>query len=949
MTSLSAYTWLLHGILASTFLLTLAALGVSVLRQPADRLRLIQWALVGTLAALALLGVPQLGAFSLGLLRFGEPVAAPRSAEQSGTTDILPATPVSTMNADVAINAPALEPSETTVSGTNLAEPRDAGESSQTTAAVPDRAPRWELMRLLPIGVCVAYGLGVFVFSIRWASAYRRLSGLRNRARQASPEVYAELSRIAGPRARPVCLLESDQIAGPVTWGVLRPVIMIPANVVREGDVRRLRYYLGHEWAHVVRRDFATWHFATFLQMLLFYQPLFWWLRGRLAVCMDQLADADASEQGSSTADYAEFLVKLARLRLAPNSQLMLGMGDRRSTLRERIVFLLNDMARPRPTCPRGKSLAIGAAVLLLVVSVSVVRLDAGAAPGGEPTPNKETLVAALSAEDKPAEDQKASPAPESTKDVASITYDGIVKDALTDSPIEGVQVVVWHKLSRDPKTGGWSTLGKTEHMTDAAGHYSFTLPPEEVADDSLYIEVEAHHPTYASKGRSGYSHAMIRKNLTKGEPPFYSTIKLWSGEPITGTVVNPEGEPLADVEISMYAVSDHSKKKFGRGSFEKTKTDAAGGFRIVPPTPGDGVLWIRPAENAPQAHRIGNRRGDWGRLVMEHGTAVRGRVLDAKGAPVAGVRVEARAKSDGEKADEFLRSNAVAQGITRNAVTGPDGEYALLALPDGEYNVRMEPNHKEGEYDPPPLEQVFLQTKLAIVDGKAPEPFDIRAVPHVVIRGTYLDSADKPRRGHEFHLFGRMDGQFYFANSSTPGQDGKLIALAPHGADVELDLSTNEHSSLRWRMSHDAPLQRGRRVKLGVMEEDLSGFEIIRYTAPILLVKPVDEQGNVLPDCQPVLNYTRETDGKEEMTAYTTGGHVSFEKQPDGRWRSSQLLPDEPFSIDLKKEGYATTAQKLSLAEGEDREVVLVMKKEAAAANGDADKPAVADFIEEE
>jgi beta-lactamase regulating signal transducer with metallopeptidase domain len=949
MTSLSAYTWLLHGILASTFLLTLAALGVAVLRQPADRLRLIQWSLAGTLAALALLGVPQLGAFSLGLLRFGEPATAARLAEPAGAAGISSASPVVSMNTDMANDALALKPSETVITGTHLAESRDAGGSSQAAAAVPAHAPRWELMRLLPIGVCLAYGLGILVFLIRWASAYRRLAGLRNRARQASPEVYAELARIAGPQARPVCLLESDQLAGPVTWGVLRPVIMIPADVVRARDVRRLRYYLAHEWAHVARRDFATWHFATFLQMLLFYQPLFWWLRRRLAVCMDQLADADASEQGSSTADYAEFLVKLARLRLAPNSPLMLGMGDRRSTLRERVLFLLNDMSRPRPTCPRGKSLAIGAAVLLLAVLVSVVRLDAEVAPTGESTPNKETLVAVLSAEDKPTEDQKASPAPESVKDVASITYEGIVKDALTDNPIEGVKVVVWHKLSRDPKTGGWSTLGKTEHVSDAAGRYSFTLPPEEVADDSLYLEVEAHHPNYASKGRSGYSHSMIRKNLEKGDPPFYATIKLWSGEAITGTVVNPAGEPLADVEISMYAVSDHSKEKFGRGSFERAKTDAAGVFRIVPPTPGDGVLWIKPAENAPQAHRIGNRRGDWGRLVMERGTTVRGHVLDAKGVPVAGVRVQARAKSDGEKVDEFLRSNAVAQGIVRNAVTGADGEYALLALPNGEYNVRLEADHREDDYDPLPLEQVFLQSKLAIVDGKAPEPFDIRAVPHVVIRGTYLDSADKPRRGHEISLFGRMDGEFYFAHSTTPGKDGKFEAKAPHGADVQIDLVTNEHSALRWRMSHDAPLQRGRDVKLGVMEEDLTGFEVVRYEAPILLVKPVDEQGNVLPDCKPVLSYTREAEGKEQMTAYTTGGNVSFEKQPDGRWRSEQLLPDEPFSIDLKKDGFTTTAQKLSLAEGKDREVVLVMKKDASAETGDAANSNKADFVVEE
>ncbi|MES1212989.1 MAG: carboxypeptidase regulatory-like domain-containing protein, partial [Singulisphaera sp.] len=511
--------------------------------------------------------------------------------------------------------------------------------------------------------------------------------------------------------------------------------------------------------------------------------------------------------------------------------------------------------------------------------------------------------------------------------------------------PIEGVKVIVWHKLSRDPKTGGWTTLGSTEHLTDAKGRYQFTLPPKEVAEDSLYIEVEAHHPNYASMGRGGYSHSMIRKNLTKGEPPFYSRIVLWPGEPITGTVVNPAGEPMADVEISMYAASDKSKK-FPRGSFDKTKTDDQGKFRIVPPTPGDGVLWILPEHYAPQAHRLADRRGDWGKLILDQGTTVKGHVLDAKGAPVPGVRVAARSNSDGEKADEFLRSNSVAQGIVRNAVTGPNGEYTLVSLPNGSYDVRVEPNRGDHDYDPPPLRHVFLQEKLSIADGAAPDPYDIRAVPHIVINGTYLDSQDEPRAGHDISLFSRMDKQFYFAHSTTPGKDGKFVAFAPHGMELQFDLHTNEHSALRWRLKHDQPLQRGRTVKLGVVEDDITGFEVVRYTAPILLVKPVDEEGNVVAKTEAVLHYTRSADDKEQMTVYTTGSHVSFEKQPDGRSRSSQLLPDEPFSITVKKQGYTATTQELSLAEGQDQEVTIVLKPDPNAEKEDNKDGAAGDAV---
>jgi hypothetical protein len=63
-------------------------------------------------------------------------------------------------------------------------------------------------------------------------------------------------------------------------------------------------------------------------------------------------------------------------------------------------------------------------------------------------------------------------------------------------------------------------------------------------------------------------------------------------------------------------------------------------------------------------------------------------------------------------------------------------------------------------------------------------------------------------------------------------------------------------------------------------------------------------------------------------MTQYTAGGNVSFEKQPDHRRRSSQLLPDEEFKISIDMEGFETEPRTMSIPEGETRELVFVMKK---------------------
>ena len=69
-----------------------------------------------------------------------------------------------------------------------------------------------------------------------------------------------------------------------------------------------------------------------------------------------------------------------------------------------------------------------------------------------------------------------------------------------------------------------WKKWGETQHQTDAEGRYEFTLPPEQAADPSLYIEITAKHADYV-RFYGGYSFDMIRKNEALGERPFYEKV----------------------------------------------------------------------------------------------------------------------------------------------------------------------------------------------------------------------------------------------------------------------------------------------------------------------------------------------------------------------------------------------------------------------------------------
>jgi beta-lactamase regulating signal transducer with metallopeptidase domain/5-hydroxyisourate hydrolase-like protein (transthyretin family) len=914
--SSAIFTWLLQSSLASTVILACAVLAARTCRQPVDRVQIFRWAMIVTFMATLLTAWPGFRAASLGIVDVSRMATSSRleiDENQIRPESLSTREPAS--HSDVA-NVDRPRPNQP------LTEFKIEG-NAEVVRPEDIRGTDWFG---LTVGVVATlYVMGAAAMALLWGFACWRLRQLRRNARQAPADLQRQLANIAGANRYKTTLLESSEVDAPIMWGLHRPVIVLPSESAT-ANAKLLKYAIAHEWAHVVHRDYATWQLAALLQILLYYHPLYWRLRRDLGVSMDQLADAAAAEYGSSKHDYAKCLLELARRRMLPTPQTSLGFSGKGSPLRERISFILETSMPPHFSCSKTRSMLIGSIAIILSLVASAVRLHADPQPIHEVNQSDPTPITS-----PPATSEKSAEiAASKSESPDSITYVGVVTDLVTGMPISGVKVSVIRRNSRER----YRILETTDHDTNALGVYSFVVPPEQVAEPALYLEVEAHHPDYAAKGRSGYSHAMIRKNLELGELPFYTKIGLWPGEAITGTIVSPDGAPLSGVEVSMYSASDQATG-FPKGSFDKTTSDDQGQFRIVPPTPGDGVLWIKPDGFSPQAHRIGERRGDWGQLKMEEGPTIPGRVLDVNGEPVAGVRIESRRRGDGEQADDYLNNNAVANQIGREVVSDASGNFTLKSLPDGDYEIRVA-SAEEG-YNPPPLPHVFLRQKMTIANGVGPEFLEIRATPHVLIQATYVDSTGKPRSGHEVHLFGRMDGEFYAEQSSTPRDDGKLEIRVPHGLqDVTLNLITNEHSALRWRMGADQPLRRGSDLKLGTVEDDVSGIEIMRYKAPILLVKAVDEEGQPLGDWKPVLEYTRPDGEGEQMTMFTAGGHVSFEHQQDGRWRSSQLLPDEPAKISVEKEGYVAEKQEISLPEGAEHELVFALRKSSAAESTD-------------
>ena len=117
--------------------------------------------------------------------------------------------------------------------------------------------------------------------------------------------------------------------------------------------------------------------------------------------------------------------------------------------------------------------------------------------------------------------------------------------------------------------------------------------------------------------------------------------------------------------------------------------------------------------------------------------------------------------------------------------------------------------------------------------------------------------------------------------------------------------------------------------VPLGTLNDDVEGFEIIHYKAPLVVVQAVDEAGQPIKNFQLVGHYA----WMRNLTNYvaeTTGSHVSTEQQEDGRQRTEQLLPDEEVTFTVTASGHESATETLKLTEGETKELVLTLKKAA-------------------
>lgn len=183
---------------------------------------------------------------------------------------------------------------------------------------------------------------------------------------------------------RNVRLLRSEKVSVPVVWGLLQPVLMLPAGSV-SWTRERLRVVLLHELAHVKRGDGITLLLTRAAVAVFWFHPMMWMLERDGRRECERACDDLVLATGTRPSDYAEHLLSIARglPHFDPFRSVTLAMS-RRSQLEGRLLSILQPDARRNSFSSRA-ALVAGALALFVIVPLAGVRLVAAPPPGQEP------------------------------------------------------------------------------------------------------------------------------------------------------------------------------------------------------------------------------------------------------------------------------------------------------------------------------------------------------------------------------------------------------------------------------------------------------------------------------------------------------------------------------------------------------------------------------------
>lgn len=241
---------------------------------------------------------------------------------------------------------------------------------------------------LVPVAMS-AWALLTLLFAVRLLLQLHLLRRMRRGATTISLEAetarWLLLQQRTRSSARELDVLASTTIQTPVTFGLMRPVLLLPRGFAESVPATEMRAALAHELVHVARHDAAKQLLYRVVTLPLAWHPAVRWTMTQIAETRERVCDHTAAGMTGGAAQYARSLLQLASLLTARRPACAHAIGLFDANQLERRVLMLN-----RRVFPVARSLRVGliagSGVLALAACTSAValRIDAPSQPSSD-------------------------------------------------------------------------------------------------------------------------------------------------------------------------------------------------------------------------------------------------------------------------------------------------------------------------------------------------------------------------------------------------------------------------------------------------------------------------------------------------------------------------------------------------------------------------------------
>ena len=319
--------------------------------------------------------------------------------------------------------------------------------------------------------------------------------------------------------------------------------------------------------------------------------------------------------------------------------------------------------------------------------------------------------------------------------------------------------------------------------QSNANGKFTFTAPADKVNQGRLGFTIEASHPGFIPRRRSGFPNMLRPPDAPVtgiGALVRPLEIDMLPAKSLSGVVVSPEGKPVAGVGLHGYSRPSTWQNGF---CYDSATSDEHGRFELPMTATGDGVLWIQPAKDfIPMREEVGNKRGDLGTITLQPGTTLKGQLLNAEGTPRPGVEMWA------ERRDYKRPENAIDNGarFQQYVTTDAQGDFVFAPLPPGEYRVDLAWTGEQQE-----LRSRYVPQTITLAASQEPAPVEMRerfnpdnTVPitgHIEISKQMLEDIAGMRalvRTSNSQLFGGLSTQSAVPSSTEIESPEKVLQL---------------------------------------------------------------------------------------------------------------------------------------------------------------------------